>query len=229
MSINIALAPASDDDPASTAPPAPETPPRAAVDPPPEAAYEQEILPPGGALSDRLMRFVREYVIDNDGTAAAARAGFPRRNAAHWSAAALRKPAVQEAIRQEREARAGAARVSPQRLIVEAARIAFADPGRIARWTPEGITLMHSEDLTDDDRAAVKRITLGASGGKGAPKRAQLFEMHDKVAALELLARLTGLLPRGKHPPALDDPQARRDAKAELRARLQRIMRGEEK
>jgi hypothetical protein len=56
--------------------------------------------------------------------------------------------------------------------------------------------------------------------------------MHDKLAALELLARMTGLLTRapGRGRFALlqeDEERASRDARAELRARLMRIVHGQ--
>jgi len=213
MPIHISLARASDDD----------------LDLTEDAAASSDAsLPQSAALSDRARRFVLEYVRDLDGTAAAARAGFPRNHAAHWSAAALRRPEVQDAIRNELAARTARLRLSTDRITEEVMRIAFADPGRIARWTPDGITLIHSDDLTDDDRAAVKRIHLGPPLGKGKHKRAQLFEMHDKLAALELLARITGLLSRGK-PVSLGDARERKDANAILRERLLKIARSGEK
>ncbi len=214
MPIHIALARASDDDLDSTVSETDDTPAEA---------------PPlqGAPLSDRVRRFVLEYVRDLDGTAAASRAGFPRNNAPHWSAATLRRPEVQEAIRNEFAGRAARLRLTTDRITEEVMRIAFADPSRIARWTPDGITLIHSDDLTADDCAAVKRIHLGPPLGKGKHKRAQLFEMHE-LGALELLARMIGLLPRGKQP-GLSDPRERRDANAILRERLLKIARGGKK
>jgi len=209
MPIHISLARASDDDLDSHHPASEDTPAGDAV---------------GAPLSDRVRRFVLEYVRDLDGTAAAARAGFPRNNAVHWSTATLRRPEVQAAIQRELAGREARLRLSTDRITEEVMRIAFTDPGRIARWSPDGITLLHSDDLTAEDRAAVKRIHLGPSLGRGKPKRAQLFEMHDKLAALELLARMTGLLPRGKQPNAAD-PRARKDANAILRERLLKIAR----
>ena len=59
---------------------------------------------------------------------------------------------------------------------------------------------------------------------------AQRFEMHDKLAALELLARMTGLLTRapGRGRFALldrDEKRERRDANEILRERLLKIAR----
>lgn len=182
------------------------------------------------ALSDQQRRFVLEYVIDLNGTAAVARAGYTRGCAAQWAAHALRRPAIQAAIRRELKAREGRTRVTGDRIVAEVARIAFADPSRIARWSPGGVRLRHSDDLTADDLAAVKRISIGESKGKGN-RRAQHIEMHDKIGALALLARLTGMLTRGSGggfgvPEAGANQGPRADARAVLRERLMRIIRG---
>jgi len=121
-------------------------------------------------------------------------------------------------------------RLTAERILSEVMCIAFADPARIAQWSKDGVELAPSGDLAADDRRAVKWISVG--GRKGA--RAQRFEMHDKLAALELLARLTGLMTRapGRGRFALlqeDEEQARRDANAELRERLTRIVKSGEK
>jgi hypothetical protein len=141
----------------------------------------------------------------------------------------LRRAEVQLAIRAEMKERDQRLRLSSERIIGEVMCIAFADPGRVAQWSKEGVELVDSHDLAAEDRRAVKWISVG--GRKGA--RAQRFEMHDKLAAFELLARMTGLLTRapGRGRFALlqeDEERATRDARAELRARLMRIVQGED-
>ena len=131
------------------------------------------------------------------------------------------------AIRDELKEREKRLRLSGDRIIREAMRIAFADPSRVAHWGPDGVTLRDSDDLSADDKAAVKWISVG--GRKGA--NAQRFEMHDKLAALALLARLTGMLTRapghGRFA-ILDEEADKRDANAILRERLMRIVRAGE-
>ncbi len=171
-----------------------------------------------------------EYVIDLNGSAAAVRAGYARGKAGGRASELLRRPEVQLAIREEMKERDKRLRLTSARIIREAMCIAFADPSRIAHWGPDGVELVDSDDLTPDDRAAVKWISVG--GRKGT--HAQRFEMHDKLAALELLARMTGLLTRapGRGRFALldqDEEREKRDANAILRERLMRIVRSGEK
>jgi len=191
-------------------------------DPPPP-----ELIPP---LSERHRRFVLEYVIDLNGSAAARRAGYARGKAGARASELLRRPEVQLAIREEMKERDKRLRLTTERIVGEAMCIAFADPTRIAHWSKDGVELVDSDDLAPDDRRAVKWISVG--GRKGA--HAQRFEMHDKLAALEFLARMTGLLTRapGRGRFALldaDQEREKRDANAILRERLLRIAREEKK
>ncbi|HEX4194529.1 MAG TPA: terminase small subunit [Stellaceae bacterium] len=216
MVLHIALAPASEDEIDTTE--------AAAADEAPGNARRRLVRP----VSDRVMRFVREYVRDRDGTAAAARAVFPRHNAPYWAAMTLRRPEVQAAIYDELGRRAAENGASAPRIIAEVTRLAFSDPGRIARWSPEGIELIHSVDLTDDDRVAVKRLSLRPLRGEG--KRAQRFEMHDKLGALALLARITDMITRepgrphfgilAKTPEALAAEKAQHEQNVEKLRRL---------
>ena len=194
---------------------------------PPREHAAAELIPP---LNERHRRFVLEYVIDLNGSAAARRAGYARGKAGARASELLRRPDVRLAIRAEMKERDQRLRLTSERILREVMCIAFADPARIAQWGPDRVELVRSGDLAPDDRRAVKWISVG--GRKGA--RAQRFEMHDKLAALELLARLTGLLTRapGRGRFALlqdDEAREKRDANAILRERLMRIVRSGEK
>jgi phage terminase small subunit len=146
-------------------------------------------------MRERHRLFVLEYLIDLNGRAAAKRAGYADKKAAVRACELLRRPDVQAMIREETKARDERLRVSADRIAKEFARIAFNDPTRIASWGPEGVELVPSERLSEDDKAAVKWVSVG--GRKGA--RAQRFLMHDKLSALEDLARILGIFTRGPH------------------------------
>ena len=193
-----------------------------------DATQQQATLIP--PLREKHRRFVLEYVIDLNGSAAARRAGYAPGKAGARASGLLRRPEVQLAIREEMKERDKRLRLTAERIVREAMCIAFADPARIAHWNAEGVTLVDSDDLTPDDRRAVKWISVG--GRKGAT--AQRFEMHDKLGALEFLARISGLMTRGPGRGRfalldMDEARERRDANAILRERLLKIARSGEK
>jgi phage terminase small subunit len=146
-------------------------------------------------MRERHRRFVLEYLIDLNGSAAALRAGYAESKAGARACELLKRADVQALLRQELDARNARTRVTADRVILEYARIAFADPSRIARWSGAGVELVPSERLSEDEKAAVRWISVG--GRKGA--RAQRFLLHDKLEALAALARMTGLVTRGAH------------------------------
>lgn len=178
-------------------------------------------------MHPRHRRFVLEYIIDLNGRAAAIRAGYAEAKAASRAAILLRRPEVAAFLRAELEAREARTRVTGDRVILEYAHIAFADPARIARWTKEGVELMPSDSMAPCDRAAIKRISTG--GRKG--KHAAFFELHDKLAALEALGRFTGVLMPGAAKAIAapeDDPameERARQARIALRERLLQLAR----
>jgi len=174
-------------------------------------------------MRERHRRFVLEYIIDLNGCAAAKRAGYAEGKAGARAWELLQRADVQAAIREELEARNARTRVTGDRVVLEYARIGLIDPSRVASWGPEGVELVPSSRLSADERAAVKRVSVG--GRKGA--RAQIFELHDKLKALDALARFTGLARRGKGGRfALPEPEeARPPDEAERAALLAKIER----
>jgi phage terminase small subunit len=118
----------------------------------------------------------------------------PRRGAGRKTAAKRRSaaaPARKAKARAGEELDAHAARlgITPQRVLQEYARIAFADLSRVAHWGGEkGVELKAPEDLTEDDTAPISEIVAG-TGGSGAR-----VKLYDKKAALDALARHFGLL-----------------------------------
>ena len=174
-------------------------------------------------MRERHRRFVLEYIIDLNGRAAAERAGYAPGKAGARAWELLHRADVQAMVQAELAAREERTRVTGDRVIREYARIAFIDPSRIASWGPEGVTLVSSERMSADDKAAVKWISVG--GRKGA--RAQRFELHDKLAALDALGRFTGVLTRGKGARnAVPDYATKegRDARDELRRKMQKLV-----
>lgn len=87
--------------------------------------------------------------------------------------------------------------VDQDRVVLELARVAFSDKRRISRWSDSEYMLFASDELDDDDAAAIAEITFETTifeGENGTTTRIKKrIKTHDKLAALDKLARHTGL------------------------------------
>ena len=137
------------------------------------------------SLTDREKRFVAEYCIDLNAAAAARRAGYSESYAG--SARLIQRPDIVAAIRAHDAPALERASVTAERVIREAARVAFADPRRFAR--PDG-TLHALHELDEETAAAIASLTIDE---RPDGRRFLRLRLHDKMAALVLLGRHLGL------------------------------------
>jgi Terminase small subunit len=98
------------------------------------------------------------------------------------------------------EARARRLGITAERVLLEYARIAFANIHDVVEWDEQGIRVTPSARLSDDARAAIAEIV--ASAKTGAIYRVKL---HGKKPVLDALARHLGLLPPLRQAPDEDD------------------------
>jgi len=139
-------------------------------------------------MNHRQRRFAAEYLIDADRAAAAVRAGYRPRRAAQQGCLLMRNAEVGYAIALAQRARSRRTGVTRERVLLELARIAFADLGRLVEWSGTGAAVKDLAALGDDEAAAIAELKSG--GGEG---RRVALGLYDKGAALELLARQCGL------------------------------------
>ncbi len=98
----------------------------------------------------------------------------------------------------ERAARLG---ITPDRVLEEYRRIAFANLSHIVHWNDKGMSFKPDGQLAEDDVAAIAEIVESAKDH--TPYRVKLY---DKKAALDAIARYLGMaLP----PPATQDEPTR--------------------
>lgn len=81
--------------------------------------------------------------------------------------------------------------LSDFRTLRDAARIAHFDPGRVVEWNDGAMVFKDSKELTEEERATVKKITFTYNKDGGVARKS--IEFHDKIKALELLGRNQGL------------------------------------
>lgn len=171
-------------------------------------------------LDARERFFVAEYLIDLDPKRAALVAGYSETMAAtkayQWVSNGKAKAHVYAAVQAAIEKRAKRSTVTADRVLAELAKIGFSSLSDVTDWgtkevafgfdedgkrlRPEDIgdaTLVtyadapfvkpvNRDDLPPDIRAAVAEVSLGRDGFK--------IKMHDKGAALALMARHLGML-----------------------------------
>lgn len=102
--------------------------------------------------------FVREYLVDMNGTQAAIRAGYNARSAGQQAGAMLKKPDIAAMLGEGQAARAERLEITADRIAQEYARIAFANMADYMRVGPDGVTIKEVAELTANSLSrAVKR------------------------------------------------------------------------
>ena len=147
-------------------------------------------------LTPKQACFVEEYLTDLNATQAAIRAGYSARRASEIGYSLLQKNTVQSAIeaaQRERSARTG---VTADRVVQEIARVAFSSLRDVATWGPSGVQVRPDDEITPEAAAAIAEIAETNAGVK--------VKLHNKVAALEQLAKHVGLYQDRASPSAAD-------------------------
>lgn len=157
-------------------------------------------------LTEKQARFVAEYLVDLDATNAAKRAGYSDKTAYSIGFENLRKPEVQEAIREAMDARSERTGITQDRVLQELAGIAFSNGTDFARIvsTPTVTTVVDGEGFTQQVIQPVQHVELMDTERVDPKKRAAIagikegkfgieVKLFDKLKALELLGRHLGM------------------------------------
>jgi hypothetical protein len=125
---------------------------------------------------------------------------------------------TRSSARDELVLRAARLGITPERILQEYARIAFADLRRIADWGPKGLVPKSLETLSEEDAAAISEIVSGAAGYR--------IKLYDKKAALDAIARHLGMFVRATPRPEDVSDTVAEDAREVLARRLARLAAG---
>lgn len=139
-------------------------------------------------LTDRQRRFVEEYLLDCNATAAAARAGYSRKSAQDSGSRLRALPHVRQAVEAAMAERSRRLGITQDRVVAELSRLAFADMRDFVTWGDGGARLRPSDALTEDQAACVSEIV--ETPGKGVR-----VKLHGKTQALSALYRHLGNRP----------------------------------
>lgn len=146
-----------------------------------------------GKLSPKQKRFIEEFLLDLNGTAAYKRAGYNAKgHGAEVNAAKLlSNTEVASAISAAQAKRSRRTEVNADRVIQELAAIAFADPRKL--FNADGSTKpLHEVD--DDTRGALVIEVNQGTDSEGNPTFTRRTKFACKLIALDRLARHLGLL-----------------------------------
>lgn len=181
-------------------------------------------------MTPKQERFVQEYLVDLNATAAAKRAGYSEATAYSIGQENLTKPELAAAIAAEQEKRAARTQITQDRVLSELAKIGFADMRKLMRWTgnlpkmdeaeaeetgevsisvANFVQLFDSDELDDDIAASISEISQTREG-------ALKVKLHDKQAALVSIGRHLGMFKErvehtGKDGGAIEIEQRTRD------------------
>lgn len=143
------------------------------------------------ALTPKQKRFVAEYLIDLNATAAARRAGYSAKTADRIGPELLGKTCVSEAIQQEIQEREKRTEITQDMVLRETAKLAFFDIRKM--FDKNGKPLDISELDADTAAALVGLDVQDISDSDGNYIGfAKKYKMADKLKALELLGRHLG-------------------------------------
>lgn len=147
-------------------------------------------------MTDKMIRFCHEYIVDLNGTQAAIRAGYSENSANEISSENLAKPRIKEYIDRLKKDRAERLGITADKVLAELSRLAFSNVQEI--FTPTDGFKRVSE-LDEDTARAIQSVKVtkkpaGANGdGQMEYDDVVEYKMNDKKSSLDLLAKHLGI------------------------------------
>ena len=137
-------------------------------------------------LTEKQKRFVQEYLIDLNATAAARRAGYSEKTACEQGSRLLANVKVQTELQYQQAKRQKRTEITQEKVLQELAAIAFANGYDFAQVIKPGVVrVIPTEEIPQDKRKAVASIKETANGTE--------IKTYDKVRALGLLGKHLGI------------------------------------
>lgn len=147
------------------------------------------------ALTPKQERFVQEYLVDLNATAAAKRAGYSEKTAYAIGQQNLKKIEIQTAIHEAKNNLSRRTEVTQDMIIRETAKLAFFD---VRKLFDENGKPLDISSLDDDTAAAlvgldVQDVYADTDGERTFVGFVKKYKMADKLRALELLGKRFGI------------------------------------
>lgn len=157
------------------------------------------------ALTPKQKRFVAEYLLDLNATAAAKRAGYSEKTACEQAARLLANVNVQTAVQEAEQARQERTEITQDMVLREMSKLAFFDIRKMfdKNGKPLDISALDADTAAALVGLDVQDVTDNDGNYIGFVKK---YKMADKIRALELLGKHLGAWePRDKQQTAVED------------------------
>lgn len=157
------------------------------------------------ALTPKQKRFVAEYLVDLNATAAAKRAGYSEKTACEQAARLLANVKVQTAVQEAEQARQERTEITQDMVLREMSKLAFFDIRKMfdKNGKPLDISALNADTAAALVGLDVQDVTDNDGNYIGFVKK---YKMADKIRALELLGKHLGAWePRDKQQTAVED------------------------
>lgn len=155
------------------------------------------------ALTPKQQRFVEEYLVDLNASAAARRAGYSERTAGSIGDENLKKPEIKAALQAAQADRARQTGISAERVLTEYRDLAFGDVRDVFMNVGEGLRIRPVSEWPESLGRSISSIKIkqslekrrdDAGNDRFEPMEVVEFKLHSKQAALHDLAQHLGLL-----------------------------------
>lgn len=149
-------------------------------------------------LTEKQKRFVAEYLVDLNATAAAIRAGYSEKTACEQGSRLLANVKVQEEIQKRQKGLRKKLEITQETVLQELAAIAFANGTDFVTINRNGLLdIKATTDVSKEKLPAIAGIKYNQLGVE--------IKLHDKVRALELLGKHLGVFATGGGAAAQED------------------------
>lgn len=153
----------------------------------------------GEGLNDRQRAFAEEYLIDLSAVDAYLRVyGGNRESASRAASRLLNRPEVAAYVQELKDARSRRTEVTADRVVLELARIAYADVRDAMSWGRGGVRWHDSDAIDDHTAAAIMEVSETVrehenDDGEVTRTTTRRMRMHPKLGALQKLAEHVGV------------------------------------
>ena len=160
---------------------------------PKEVSYDRLLA----ELPKKQQRFVQQYLLDPNGKQAAIRA-----SAEVQASQLLRNPKVFAVVEAGEKRLAELVKVQQYEIVRELRKIAFSNMCMYLSWGPDGVKFTDSEALTPEQTACVAEVSEQITESSRHVK----FKLHNKIDALNSLAKHLGMFPSKVEQPSVQVP-----------------------